>query len=139
MEVLLGAKDQCFALGYTFDLVRPLPGNLNGRLYGLCSRVHRQNHVITEHPLDLLGPLWKHIIVKGSRTQGQPPGLLNQSLDKLWMAMALVDGTIGRQEVEVVVALGIINIHALRARENNGKRMVVVSGKFILGSNCALC
>lgn len=139
MEVLFDAKDQCLALCDLLDLVRPLPGDLDGRLYGFGSRVHGQHHVVAEHLLDLLSPFGKHVIMKSSRAQRQTAGLFSQSLHKLWVAMTLVDSTVGRQKVEVVLALWIPDINTLSTGEDNGKRVVVVSSELVLSCDSTLC
>lgn len=47
--------------------------------------------------------------------------------------MALVYGAIGREEVDVVVALGVPDVDARCAGEDDRKRVVVVSGELVLG------
>lgn len=49
--------------------------------------------------------------------------------------MALVDGAVGRQEVQVLAAFGIPDIDALGLGEDDGERRVVVSRKLVLGGD----
>ena len=53
--------------------------------------------------------------------------------------MALIDGAVGGEEVEVVLALRIPDIDALGTGEDDGQRVVVVGGILILGSDGAVC
>jgi hypothetical protein len=66
MEVLGSRKYQCFVLWDTFDLVSPLPRNLDRCLDCFRSSVHRQSHIISKHGLDLLRPLREDIVVEGA-------------------------------------------------------------------------
>ena len=52
--------------------------------------------------------------------------------------MTLVDSAVGREEVDVVLALGVPDIDALGAGEDDGEGVLVVGGVLILGSNGAL-
>ena len=135
MEVIRGAEDQGLALGHLFDLVGPLPRNLDSRLDGLGARVHGQHHVVAKGLPDLLGPDGEDVIVKGPRAQRQPPYLLCERLYQLGVAVALVDGAVGRQEVDVALALRVPHVDALAAGEDDGDGVVVMSGVLILGGN----
>ena len=133
MEVVLGAEDQSLALLDALDLVRPLPGNLDGRLDCLGASVHRQHHIIPKHLLHLLGPLGKDIVVERARAEGQSARLLGERLDELRVAMPLVDGAVGGEEVEVVTVLRIPDADTLGAGEDDGQGVVVVGGELGLG------
>lgn len=137
MEVVEGREDECLVLLDALDLVRPLAGNLDGRLNRLGARVHGQNHIVAKHLADLLSPLGKDVIVKGARAEGQAASLLGEGLDELRVAVALVDGAVGGQEVEVLAALGVPDVDALGAGEDDGQRVVVVGGVLVLGRNGA--
>jgi hypothetical protein len=119
VEVLGSSKHQGLARRHLLDLVSPLAGNLDGGLDGFGARVHGQDHVIAEEGRDLLGPDGEDVVVEGARAQRQPAGLLGQGLDQLRVAVALVDGAVGREEVEVVLALRIPHVHALGTGEDH--------------------
>jgi hypothetical protein len=138
VEVVSDAEDKSLVLLDSLDLVSPLSGNLDSGLGGLNTRVHGQDHLIAKDLANLLGPLGKYVIVKCSRGQRQATGLFSQSLDKLRVAMALVDGTVRRKKIKVLAALGVPDIYALGPGEDNGKRVVVVSSELILGLDCGL-
>ena len=107
MEILRGRKDQCLSLWNALDFVCPLPRNLDRRLNSLRTSVHWQDHVISEDRLDLLCPFREHIVVECSRGEGESLSLFAQSLDEFRVAMTLVDGAVGGEEVEVVFAFGV--------------------------------
>jgi hypothetical protein len=88
------------ALGF----ITPFPGNFDSRLHCLSSRVHRQDHLEAKHLCDVLSEAREDIIVKSSAAQGQSGCLFCQGLDEFWVAMALVDGAVGREKIEVVFA-----------------------------------
>ena len=126
MEVLSGSKDKSLTLSNLLDLIGPLTSNLDGSLDGLGTSVHGQDHVVAESAAHLGSPDGEDVIVESARAQGQPTSLLSEGLDQLGMTVALVDGAVGREEVEVVVALGIPDVHALGPRKHDGQWVVVV-------------
>ena len=133
MEIVVCAKDQRLALGHLLDLISPLAGDLDGRLDRLGARVHGEDHVEAEGVADLLGPDGEDVIVEGARTEGDAASLLGKGLDQLWVTVALVDGTVGREEIEVVLALGIPHVYTLGPSEDDGQRVVVVGCVLVLG------
>ncbi len=135
MEVVGGGKHQGLSLRHLLDLVRPLPCDFDGRLNRLGARVHGQRHVIAKDGPHLLGPDGEHIVVEGPRAQGQTAGLVCESLYQLRVAVALVDGTVGRQEVDVVPALRIPHVDPLGTSEHNRDGLIVVGSVLGLSSN----
>jgi hypothetical protein len=107
MEVLLDGEDQGLVLWNAFDLVSPLARDLDRRLDRLRARVHGQDHVEAEQLGGILGEAREDIVVEGSTAERQPRRLFSQGLDELGVAVALVDGAVGGEEVEVVLALGV--------------------------------
>src|SRR6266404_7742638 len=55
--------------------------------------------------------------------------LLHHGGQDFWMAVALIDGRIGGEAVEVTVAFGIPHPDALAARQNDADRLVVIGAK----------
>lgn len=135
VEVVSNAEDEGLAGLNPLDLVCPLTGNLDGGLGSLSTSVHGQRHVVAKDITDLLGPSGEDIVVESAGAEGQAAGLLNKDLDELGVAVALVDGTVGRQEVKVVAALGVPDVDALSLGEDNGNGVVVVGGVFVLRGN----
>lgn len=135
VEVVLNTEHEGLVLRDALDLVPPLSGNLDAGLDGFGASVHGQHHVEAKELGDELGELGEHIVVKGTRAQGQARGLVDQDLHQFGMAVSLVHGGIGRQEVQVVTALGIPYGRAQRTRKDDGQRVVVVSGIVMLDGN----
>lgn len=133
MEVIRCAKHTGLALGHSLDLVSPLTGNLDGGLDGLGTRVHGQYHVIAEGIADFLGPNGEDVIVECARSECDSASLLGKGLDQLWVTVALVDSTVGREKIEVVLALGIPHVDPLGPCEDDGQRVVVVCCVLVLG------
>jgi hypothetical protein len=109
VEILLYGEDQRLVLLDTLDFVTPLARDLDSCLNGLCTSVHGQDHVEAEQLGGIFGEAREDIVVEGATAEGQPRSLLSESLDKLGVAVALVDGAVGGEEVEVVLALGVPN------------------------------
>jgi hypothetical protein len=55
------------------------------------------------------------------------------------MAMALIDSAVGREEVYVMLSLGIPNISTLGAGKDDGEGVVVVCGVFMFGLDRSGC
>ena len=103
VKVLLDGKDQSLVLRDALDLVAPLPCNLDGSLDSFGTSVHWQNHLEAQHSSDRLCETWKHIVVKSTRAEGEPRGLVAKSLDEFGMAVALIDGAVCGKEVQVLL------------------------------------
>ena len=110
------------------DLVPPLPRNLDRRLDRLRAGVHRQHHVKAKHARDKVGKARKDIVVEGAAAQRQAGRLVGEHPDELRVAVALVDGAVGGQEVEVALALGIPHVHASGTAGDERDGVVVVCG-----------
>lgn len=118
MEVLFYRKDQSLILRNALDLVSPLARNLHCGLNGLSTGVHGQDHVESKQLGGVLSEAWEHIVIERTTAEGQSRSLLSQSLDKLWVAVPLVDGAVCRKEVKVVLLLGVPDAAAACARED---------------------
>lgn len=99
MEIVLNTQNDCLIFRDPFDLVAPFPGDLDTGLNRFRTGTHGKNHVETKELGHELGKFGEHIIVKRTRTQGQPRRLVHQSLDELRMAVALIDSGIRGQEI----------------------------------------
>lgn len=135
MEVVFRTQDDRLVLRNTLNLVSPLTSDLNTGLDSLGARVHGQNHIEAEVLSDKLGETWEDIVIKSTRAQSDPRRLLNESSHQLRVAVALVDRRVCGQEVKVVTTLGVPDRGALSPSEDDGERMIVVSGKITLSLN----
>lgn len=135
VEVILSTQDDSLVLGNALDLVTPLAGDLDASLDRLGTSVHGHNHVEAEVAGDELGKAREDIIVESAGAQSEAGSLVNQSLDQLGVAVALVDGGVGGEEVQILLSLGIPHGGTLSARKDNGQWVVVVSSIFIFSLN----
>lgn len=108
MEVLFRTEYQGLVMRNALGFVSPLPRDLDSSLYSLSSSVHGQHHVEAKQLCDIFGKSWEHIVVKGSAAEGQSRSLLGQGFDELWVAVALIDCTVGRQEIEIMFVLLLV-------------------------------
>lgn len=95
MKVLGYTEHKRLIFRYTFDLVTPLPRNLDRSFYSFGTSVHWQEHIESEQLGRILGKSRKHVIVKSSTAQRQARSLFNHDFYELGMTMALIDGTVG--------------------------------------------
>lgn len=138
VEVVSDTEDKSLVLLNSLHFISPLPGNLDSGLGSFNASVHWQDHFVAKDLANLLSPLGEHIVVEGSRGQGQAAGLLSQSLDQFRVAMALVHGTVGRKKIKVLATLGVPDIYAPGLGEDDGEGVVVVGGELVLGLDCSL-
>lgn len=107
MEVIFNTQHDGLIVRNAFDFVAPFPGNLDACLHGFRAGIHRENGVVSKVLRDKLREFGEYIIVEGPGAERKRGRLLGQSLDQLRVTVALVDGGIGREEVQVMAALGI--------------------------------
>jgi hypothetical protein len=108
MEVLLHTEHKCLVMRNSLHFVSPLPRDFDSGLYSLSTSVHGQHHVKSKRLRDKLGESWENIVVESSAAEGQSGSLLCQGFHELWVAMALVDCTVCRKEIEVVFVFLIL-------------------------------
>ena len=126
VEVALAADDFHLVIVDTFLDNTPATGELQGGLNALGTGVHGQHFVITEVGVHELLILAEGLVVECTRGQTQLVGLVLQGLDDAGMAVALVNGAVGRQEVEVLLALNVPHVDTFTLLQHDGQGMVVV-------------
>ena len=139
MEVAIADHD----LGRTrdvHDLVAPHAHGLDGGLDRLGARVHGQSHVHAAELAQLPQERPELVVVEGAGRQRQPLGLLHQGPDDRGVAVAVVDGRVGRQHVHVPLAIRVLDPDALASGDDHGKRVVVVGPELFghLNDTCIL-
>jgi hypothetical protein len=133
MKVFGHAENESFPLRDPLGLVPPFAGNLDGRLDRLGARVHGHDHVEAKELGHELGKAREDVVVEGARAQRQGRRLLDQGLDELRVAVALVDGRVRRQEIQVLSTLGVPDRRPRRPGKDHRQGVVVVGGVFVLG------
>mmetsp|Transcript_35430 Transcript_35430/g.76984 ORF Transcript_35430/g.76984 Transcript_35430/m.76984 type:complete len:365 (-) Transcript_35430:4-1098(-) len=111
--------------GHALHLVAPLPRQLHGGLAPFDARVHRKNLVVSEERGDVLFVLAELVVVKGAGGEAERLRLLHERGDDLRVAVALVHRRVGREAIQVLLALEIPNEAAFALAEHDGKRRVV--------------
>ena len=127
VEVALADDDQGLVFGNALDDISPAAGQLQGRLDRFRARVHREEFVVAEEFGGKFLIRTEAVVVEGTRGQAQVLGLVAEGLDDLRMAMSLVDGGIGREEVEIAFAVDIPDKCTLSFGKDHGQRMIVMS------------
>ena len=94
------------------------------------TRIHGQHLVVAEQVGDVLLVFPEHVVVEGPRGQGQRRRLFFQRVDEPRMAVALVDGGVGRQHVVVAFALDVPDVDAFAATKGHRQRAVVMGAVF---------
>lgn len=132
MEVVLHAQNNSLVLRNAFDFVAPFPGNLDTSFHSLSARVHGQDHVEAEELCDKFRKLGEYIVVESTGAQRESRSLVNQHLDQLRMAVALVHGRVGGEEIEIGASLGVPDSSTSSAGKDDRKRVVVVGSILML-------
>ena len=135
VEVAGAHHDLRLIRGDALAVVAPPTCQLEGRLDALGPRVHQQRLVEAEALGQLLldGP--ELVVVEGPRRQGQRARLVHDRLHQPGVAVPLVHGGVGRQEVVVLLALHVPHGAAGPPREHDREGVVVVGAVAILEGN----
>ncbi|KAI3475961.1 hypothetical protein L1887_62519 [Cichorium endivia] len=126
VEVACDREQTRLALGDALLHVAPLARELERRLDRLGARVHGKHHLVSKRLGDLFGKGRKGRVVEGARAERELLRLRHERAHNVRVAVALVDRTVGGEEVEVLTSLGVPDVGALRAVKDDGQRVVVV-------------
>ena len=132
MEVSFEDQDLRLTVRYALDLVAPLARDLDRRLDGLGAGVHGQHLRVAGQVMDRLVERTELVREKGTRRQRHTLGLFFEGLAQARMGVALVDCRVSRQEIEVLVAVGVPDPDALPALDHDVQRVVVIGAVFLL-------
>src|SRR6185312_12668504 len=126
VEVVGDDDDLGFALADAFGLVTPFARELDGGLDGFGAGVHHQRHLEAGDLVEVAEEERKLVIAEGARGECHATGLLLERGQDLRVAMALVDGRVGGEEVEIAAAADVRDPRAGSALNDDVERMVVV-------------
>ena len=76
---------------------------------------------------------------KSPGDQGKLFGLFDQGIQDAWMAMALIEGGVRCQHIQIFIAVHVPDPDALAPGQNYIQGLVVVSPKLVLKVNKTLC
>ena len=119
VEVAFTRDDFGLARGNALDIVGPLAGDFDGGLDRFGAGVHGQHLVVTKIGGYELLVLAQVAVVKGPRSQCEFLRLCIHRTYDARVAMALVDGRVRAEEIEVLLALNVPDVHAFAAVQNN--------------------
>eukprot|EP00515_Schizochytrium_aggregatum_P017286 CAMPEP_0202097642 /NCGR_PEP_ID=MMETSP0965-20130614/1310_1 /ASSEMBLY_ACC=CAM_ASM_000507 /TAXON_ID=4773 /ORGANISM="Schizochytrium aggregatum, Strain ATCC28209" /LENGTH=849 /DNA_ID=CAMNT_0048666027 /DNA_START=98 /DNA_END=2648 /DNA_ORIENTATION=+ len=131
-EVVLGEDDDSLVARDALLDVAPAAGELDGGLTALHAGVHGEHFVVAEEVGDVLLVLAEAVVVEGTGGEGEGGGLVDERLHELGVGVALVDGRVRAEEVEVFAALDVPDLGALALGEGDGERGVVVAAELVL-------
>lgn len=106
-EVVAGKDNAGLVLWDALDIIAPPTGKLDGGFAALHSSIHWEDAVVAKVGGNKLGILTKSIIVEGTGRERELLGLLDQCADDFGMAMPLIDGAVGRQEIKVLPPIDV--------------------------------
>ena len=145
MKVAGADDDFGLALGNSLDLVAPLARGFEGGFDGLGAGVHREDHVIAGEVVEIFAEQGELVVAEGARGKGDFGGLLVEGGQDFWMAMALVDGGIGGQAVEITLAVDVVHPDTLGTLDDDVERVIIVRSMLVfqlnqvMGAGVSLC
>ena len=126
VEVTLAAYHLDLVVLYAFLHGTPAAGQLQSGLHAFSTGVHRQNAVIAEVVVHKLLILAQRVVVEGARGEAEHVGLVFQGLYNAGVAVALVHGRIGGEEVEIFLSLHVPHVDAFTLVQHHGQGVIVV-------------
>ena len=126
MEIAGTDDDFGLVLGHAFDLVAPFSGGLDGRFHRFGAGVHQQAHFKAAELRQLLEQRPHLVITESAGSQSRPVHLGRHRFDDFRMAVALIQGGVGAQAVQVFVAFDIVDPHPFTPFQNNVQGVVIV-------------
>ncbi len=126
VEIVFAGQDLGLSSGHALHIVGPFAGNLDGGFYGLCARVHGQHLVVPKVFGDVLLVRPQHAVVESTGGERQLLRLLGHGPHDAGVAVSLVDGAVGAQEIIVALALDVPAEDAFGPVQHYRQGMVVV-------------
>ena len=119
MKVTHSSDDLCGVRWNALDGVGPLPSRLDGRLYRLCSGVHRQRRREARQATQFREKRPKLIVEEGPGGECQAIGLRLECRDDVGMAVALIERRVAGEHVQIATPLRVLNPGAARTRDDD--------------------
>ena len=126
MEVAVAADDFDLIVADAFLHGTPTASQLQGSLNAFGTRVHGQDAVVAEEVVHELLILAEGIVVESARGEAEHVGLVFQGFYDAGVAVALVHGRIGGEEVEIFLSFHIPHVDAFTLVQHYGQGVVVV-------------
>ncbi len=116
----------------SFDGVAPLAGGFDGGLDGFYAGVHGEGHVEAGEVVEVFEEERELVVAEGAGGEGDLCDLVVEGLEDGGMAVALIDGGVGGEEVEVLAAVDVPDPGAGGALDDDVEGMVVVGAVLVL-------
>ena len=132
VEVAAHNDDLGRAVGHALHAVAPRASELDRRLDGFGARVHRQHAVDASEAREGLGERPEAVVVERPAREGDALELVAGGRQKIGMPVAEVHRRVGREAIEVPVAVHVGDPGALAALHDDGQGVVVVGESLVL-------
>ena len=117
VEVVGADDDLGLVGGDAFDLVAPFASDFDGGLDGFGAGVHEESHLVAGEVVEVFEEARELVVAEGAGGEGDLVGLFDHGGKDAWVAVALVDGGVGGEAVEVAAAFDVVDPDACwRAR-----------------------
>ena len=126
VEVVRADDDLGAVRRHALHFVAPLAHGLERGFDRLGAAVHRQDLVRVGELREVLVEEGELVVAEGARGERQLLRLLDHRGEDLRVAVALVHGGVGREAVEVALAVDVPDPDALAADQHDVERLVVV-------------
>ncbi len=131
MEIIGADDDLGPVLRHAAHFVAPFAHRLDGGFHRLGPAVHGQDLVRAGQAGEVFVEGRHLVVAEGARGQRELLRLFRHGGQDGRVAVALVDGRIGRQAVEVAAAVHVVEPDAAAARDHDVQRMVVVRAQLV--------
>ena len=120
VEVAGGDDDLGAVERDALDLVRPLAGDLDGRLDGFGAGVHRQHHLGAGQLGEVMAERAELVVVERARGERQAVELARARPEQRGVPVAEVQRRVAGQEVEIALAVDVGDPGALGRGDHDG-------------------
>src|ERR1019366_2675126 len=126
VEIVLADDDLGLVARDALVGVAPAAHRLQGGLYRLGTGVHRQYHLHAARPRQFFAEERQLVVAKRPRGQRHARRLVEQRLDDARMAVALVEGRVRAQTIQIPAPVDGVHPHARGALHHDVERAIVV-------------
>ncbi len=126
VEIVLADDDLGLVARDALEGVAPAAHGLDGALDGLGAGVHGQHHLHAAQARELFAEGRQLVVAKRARSQRHARRLVEQRLHNARMAVALVEGRVGAQAIQIAAPVDGVDPHARGALHHHVERAIVV-------------
>lgn len=126
MKVIVARQDLALVGGDAFDLVAPFSGDLECGFDAFCAGVHQEDEIEATEFGEFFVERAELVVIEGPRGQGKAAKLGFHRLDDPGVEVALVEGGVGTQHIQVSLAFCVFEPATLALDKNHGEGFVVL-------------